>query len=254
MSDSKESVESLEEGDIFFFFRPTVNEDDPEGLGDVQNFGFVLRADGARIVRSMLVGRKRMPDTEKHERHWGMIDVVAKSAKDIEPGFRETHEDTKTRGEQVTPAARPAGEGRYAISLQDGQMHLSYALELPERRGDVQKTFKIPREGSYAISVKNPEKGSPEYAGLREEDKAEYPSDLQKEFRERRFDREDLELLNYEGAEFVLVGARRNPESAYDIDLETDSSTDYEDADAIRRLRMVKSRHPVAPLFEGRWE
>jgi hypothetical protein len=54
-------------------------------------------------------------------------------------------------------------------------MHLSYALELPKRRGDVQKALRIPREASYAISIKNPDKGSPEYAGLQDEDKAEYP-------------------------------------------------------------------------------
>jgi hypothetical protein len=27
-----------------------------------------------------------------------------------------------------------------------------------------------------------------------------------------------------------------------------------EQGDIMRRLRMVKSRHPVAPLLEGRWE
>ncbi len=246
--------ELLEQGDIFFFFRPTVNEDDPDALSDVQNFGFVLRADGGSNVRLMLVGRKRMPDTDEHERHWGMVDAVLDSAKEIEPSLREDHYDTKTRGEQKQPAARPAGEGRYVISLEDGQMHLSYALELPKRRGDVQKALRIPREASYAISVKNPDKGSPEYAGLQDEDKAEYPKSLQEEFRDRRFDSENLKLLDYEGAEFVLVCARRDPERAYDIDLEAEEAPDYENADTIRRLRMVKSRHPVAPLFGGNWD
>ena len=246
-------TEVLEEGDVFFFFRPKVNEDDPEGLADVQNFGLVLRPAGGARVRLMVIGRKRLPDTERHERHWGTVEAVAKSAKEIEAGLREEHYQTKTRGEQEQPAARPAGEGRYVISLEDGQMHLSCALEMPRTPGEVQKTLRIVPEASYAISVKNPEKGSPANAGLRAEEKANYPERLQEEFRDRRFDREDLELLDYEGAEFVLVGARRDPEREYGLDIDTDEA-DYEHADAVRRLRMVKSRHPVAPLFEGRWE
>ena len=247
------TTEVLEEGDIFFLYRPKVNEDHPEGLGNVQNFGMVLRPTGGAKVRLLMVGRKRLPDTDRHERHWGMVETVAKSAKDIEAGLREEHYETKTRGEQEQPAARPAGEGRYVVSLEDGQMHLSYVLELPEAPDEVQKALRIAPEASFAISIKNPQKGSPTYAGLRDEDKADYPASLQEEFRDRRFDREDLELLDYEGAEFVLVGARRDPERAYGLDIETDEA-DYEHADAVRRLRMVKSRHPVAPLFEGHWE
>ncbi|GAB1582770.1 hypothetical protein [Phyllobacterium phragmitis] len=132
-------------------------------------------------------------------------------------------------------------------------MHLSYALELPERPGEVQKAFRIAPEASYVLSVKNPEKGSPANAGLRKQDQADYPDKLQKEFRGRRFDREDVELLDFEGAEFLLVGARTNPEVAYGVELDTDAA-DYEHADTVRRLRMVKSRHPVKPLFEGRWD
>ena len=247
------TTEMVEQGDIFFFFRPKVNEDDPHGIGDVQNFGIVLRPQGGSKVRLLIVGRKRLPDTEPHERHWGVVEAVAKSAKEIEAGLREEHYDTKTRGEREQPAARPAGEGRYAISLEDGQMHFSYALEMPERPGEVQKALRIAPEASFALSIKNPEKGSPANAGLREEDEADYPDSVQEDFRDRRFDREDMELLDYEGAEFVLVGARNDPERAYGLELEAESA-DYDHADAVRKLRMAKSRHPVTPLFEGRWE
>jgi hypothetical protein len=62
-----------------------------------------------------------------------------------------------------------------------------------------------------------------------------------------------VRLLDYEGAEFILVGARRDPEKAYGLALETEKE-DEAHADIINRLRLAKSRHPVAPLFEGRWE
>ena len=132
-------------------------------------------------------------------------------------------------------------------------MHLAYSLELPERPREVQREFKIALEASYALSVKNPEAGQPRTAGLSKQDKADYPQKLQEEFRDRRFAREDVRLLDYEGAEFILVGARRDPEKAYGIALETEKE-DGAHADIINRLRMVKSRHPVTPLLEGTWK
>lgn len=245
-------TEVLEEGDIFFLYRPIVDKDDPHGLGDVQRFHIVLRPHGGGKARLLTVGRKRMPDVERHERNWGFVDAVTDSVRELEDGLREETYETKTRGEQRRPAARQAGEGVYAISLEDGQMHLSYALELPARPDEVQKTLRIAPEASYALSVKNPEKGQPKGAGLKPDQKVDYPKTLQEEFRDRRFAGEDVHLLDYEGAEFIMVGARTDPEAEYGVELDTENE-DYEHAEIIRKLRMVKSRHPVKPLFEGEW-
>lgn len=254
-TDDRQS-EVLEEGDIFFLYRPTVEEDEPSGLGDVQRFYVVLRPEGggpkSGKLRLLVMGRKRLPDVERHERTWGFVETVAGAAA-IEKELRETDYETKTRGKRRLPAARPAGEGVYAVTLEDGQMHLSYSLELPERPRDVQQAFKIAPEASYALSVKNPEAGQPRGAGLSDQGKADYPQTLQEAFRGRRFAREDVRLLDYEGAEFILIGARRDPEKAYGVALETEKE-DEAHADIINRLRMAKSRHPIAPLFEGRWE
>lgn len=56
-------------------------------------------------------------------------------------------------------------------------------------------------------------------------------------------------MLDYPGAEFILVGARLDPEQSYDMELPTEAE-DYEHAEIIRELRMTMSRHPVKPLFE----
>lgn len=245
-------TEVIEEGDIFFIYRPEVEEENPGGLGDVQRFYVVLRPKGGKL-RLLVMGRKRMPDVEQHERNWGFVDMVTASPQKIEREMREAEYGTKTRGERHLPAARPAGEGVYLVTLEDGQMHLVYSLELPERPSEVQKTFKIAPEASYALSVKNPGAGQPRTAGLRESEKADYPDALQKEFRGRRFEREDLRLLDYDGAEFIMVGARTNPEQAYGVEVETEKE-DYEHAEIVRKLRMVRSRHPVKPLFEGKWD
>jgi len=252
MAETDTDTELLEEGDIFFLFTPQVNEEAPSGADAVQRFFFALRPRGGP-VRLCIAGRKHMPDPDNHERVWGFVETIAKDAKAVEKGLRREDYETETRGEQTQPAARPAGEGVYAITAEDGQMHLSYELEMPDDPGEVQRTLNIAPKASYALSVKNPEAGSPRGAGLKEDEQADYPEDLQEVFRDRRFARECLDLLNYEGAEFVLVGARRDPEREYGVDLEAEEAG-YEDADTIRRLRMVKSRHPVKPLFEGAWE
>jgi hypothetical protein len=251
----KPDTEIVEEGDIFFLYRPRVEEHDPQGLEDVQRFHMVMRPKSGGKLRLCVVGRKRLPEAGKHERVWGFVDAVTDSGKSLESRLQEDEYETKTRGERHMPSARPAGEGVYAVSREDSQLHLSYVLELPEKPGEVQQALKIAPEAAYVLSIKNPEAGQPRSAGLSEAQKADYPEKLEREFEGRRFEGEDLRLLDYEGAEFILVGARRDPEAAYDLDLESRSEpSDYAHADSIRRLRMVKSRHPVTPLFEGRWD
>ncbi len=250
---TRRQPEVLERGDIFFLYRPAVEEEEPKGLVDVQRFFMVLRPEGETKFRLLVIGRKRLPDVGEHERFWGFVDRVEDSAEALERSLRASEYETKTRGERHEPAVRRAGEGVYAITLEAGQMHLSYALELPEHPSDVQRAFKIAPEASFALSIKNPEASTPPGVGLPEDRKAEFPEELMAEFRDRRFEREDVRMLDYPGAEFILVGARLNPESAYGVELPAEEENN-ERAEIIRDLRMTKSQHPVKPLFEGKWE
>jgi hypothetical protein len=256
------SQEILEQGDIYFLYRPKVRsakeaEEDAgapaaEDIDDVQSFYMVLKPQGGRF-RLINIGRKRLPDIEGHERNWGFVDMIADSGGDIEEGLRRAAYDTKTRGERVLPAARPAGEGVYALLREDSRMLLAWALELPKKPGPVQKAFNIPQEASVAISIANPEKrGGPRTAQLGEEQKARYPKSLQKEFRDRRFATEDPRLLDYEGAQVIFIGARRDPERAYDIDLQPEQESEGS-ADIFKQLRLARSRHPAEPLLRGEW-
>lgn len=245
-------TELAETGDIFFLYRPKVNEDDPSSIDDVQRFYFVLRPHDGSKLRLCAAGRKRLPEIDRHERTWGFVDAIAHDARSLESSLREETYETKTRGEQHTPAARPAGEGVYAISLEDGQMHLAYALELPDKPGEVQRSFKIAPEASFALSIKNPEAGQPKGAGLEPGRKPDYSDRLQKAFRGRRFASEDVRLLDHEGTEFILVGARRNPEEAYGEDLDAESESE-KSTDVVKQLHFRKSEHPMKPLFEGEW-
>jgi hypothetical protein len=256
-TDQDQSSEILEEGNIYFAYRPKVHaagddEEVAEGIGEVQNFYLVLKPQGGRF-RLINVGRKRLPEIDEHERNWGFVDLIADSGKEIEEALQRDTYETKTRGKRVRPAARPAGEGVYALIRKDGRMHLAWALELPKEPGPVQKAFNIPAEASLAISIANPEKrGGPRTAQLGEEQEADYPKTLQQEFRGRKFATEDPRLLDYEGAQVIFIGAREDPEEAYDIDLQPEQESEGS-ADIFKQLRFAKSRHPAEPLLKGEW-
>jgi hypothetical protein len=116
----------------------------------------------------------------------------------------------------------------------------------------VQRAFKIAPQASFALSVKNPEKPSPPGLGLGQAQEPDYPDRLQREFRGRRFAGENIKLLDVQGAEFILVGARTNPEKAYNVDLDVEKE-DERHSEMLRELKMAKSRHPIEPLFSGEW-
>lgn len=250
--DTKDGPETLEHGNIYFLYRPKVEQHEPEGLDDVERFYLVLRPDGRKLVRLTVIGRKRLPDIEDHERNWGFVEKIAETGADIQGELREYSYDTKTRGHRTRPAARPAGEGVYALLQVGREMHLVYALELPEKPGPVQKALNIARRGAFVVAVRNPEADKPPNVGLRERDEADYPKKLQREFQGRRFASADSRLLDYEGAEFILIGAVRNPERAYGVELDPEKETE-DSADIFKQLKLRKSNHPTEPLFTGEW-
>jgi hypothetical protein len=241
---------TIEEGNIWFLVRPRVEHHEPSGAEDVQNLYVVLSPHGTRSYRLAIVGAQRLPETHDSGRDklWGFISGVYDDPRELARDLTEETYQTKTRGERHRPAARPVGEGAYELVRHDGHTHLVYALELPREPGDVQEAFNIESEASYLITVKNPEQPSPPGAGLPRQRKAEYPAKLRERFRGRRFaDVDPSDFLDYEGTQFVLVGASDQ--------LERDLGETREPASAkiFRQLRLRKSEHPVEPLFEGRW-
>ena len=126
----------FERGDIFFFYRPRVSIDELRSLEDVQRFFLVLHPQGSSCVREIVVGSKRLPDMERHERAWALVARVSDSV-DFRDELEPRTYQTKTRGERMQPEPRPAGERRYMIVDHGCHTHLAYALELPSEPGSV---------------------------------------------------------------------------------------------------------------------
>jgi len=247
----REDVEILERGNIYFFYRPAVGEDAPKGLVDVQRFHFVLSPEGRELFRMITVGKKRLPEPDDAgQRFWGFVEKVGQTSGEM---VEELERGQMRDGFGTKRSARPAGEGVYALARHGNHTHLLYALELPAEPDEVQRELHIEKQGSYLLSVKNPEAGSPPSVGLDEERKAELPKELQERFGSRRFIAIDTpEFLDYEGAELLLMGSDEGPAGDLDIDLEPECESE-ETANLFQELEIDRDRHPVEPLLTGKW-
>jgi hypothetical protein len=230
-------------------------------MDDVQRLFAVLRPDDNDLYRLIVIGQKQLPDIHapqgRARRNWAFVDRVTRRPEDLHEAFARHTYETKTRGERLQPGARPAGEGVYAIVAHgeggSRHTHLAYALELPRRTGEVQEELNLPEQGSYVVTVKNPDVDSPRSVGLRRDRKAELPERLRERFRGRRFAELDPpDFLDHEGAELVLVGAREDPSEELGVALDPEEET-RRSADLCKDLRMDCGNRRARPLFAGEW-
>lgn len=76
--------QTLEEGDVFFLYRPKVDVARVNGLADVQRFFVVRKPRTKPVFRRMIIGRKRLPGLAEHGRTWAVIDLVTDDSEELE--------------------------------------------------------------------------------------------------------------------------------------------------------------------------
>lgn len=149
---------------------------------------------------------------------------------------------TKTKGLRTEPGAIVAGAGRYLLFKKDSSTELAYKLDRPEKRGKVQKELNILPEASYIISVKNPSVKTP---GFADQDPG-FPKSLEKKFAEKRWlSVEDSKFLNYEKAQFLLIGAHSDLKD-HDVKVTGRSSL-------FKSMDLKKSQWPMESLEKGKF-
>lgn len=194
-------VQVLEEGNIYFVCRPKTEQCEIHSVADVQRLYVVLEPGGARRYRLLVIGKKKMPDQEGRDRFWGFVDALAQDGDDIAAEFKGFHAKD---GDKVV--SRSVAEGKYKIFKHGDHTHLSYTLDLPKELGDDCKELNIGQEGSYLINLKINE-ANIETEGL-PKDAEERSANVTEELPGVKFIPLDPpSMIDYEGAEFILVGS-----------------------------------------------
>jgi hypothetical protein len=252
--------EILEEGDIFFFYRPRVGVEEVRGREDVQRLYMILapRRPRRRPFRLLVIGRKKLPEilhgqAHPEERNWAMVVLTTDDPNEIRRELSAKHYVTVTRGERLLAAAKPVGEGRYQLVRHGNHSELAYVLELPERPGPAQDEFEIKREASYIVAVRNPDVPVP--PGLpASAEQPSYPERLTRQFGSHRWiSVDDPELLDHPHSQILLLGARAGAvEEELGIRIEEEHET-VNSAEVFRRLRLNRKEIPLEPLFKGRF-
>lgn len=239
----------LEQGDLHVLYRPAVEEDDPSGLVDVADLHLVLVPREDHPARLVTVGRKRLPTVDERDRFWGYVSAVPEDRDQLAEILGPDTYETQTRGRRRRPACRPAATGVYDLRRRGRDTRLAVVFDDADgdpAAGEVQDALNVPPEATYVVTVKNPEAGSPDGAGLDDDRQADLPGELRDRFEGRRWIAVDPSaFLDHEGVELLFIGAEEEAEGLWDDDADA--------ADVYAQLRLDREQHPPQPLLEGSW-
>ncbi len=234
----------LEQGDIFFFYRPRIGVEIRDDEEDLERLFIILHPSGESLYREILLGKRRQPGPKDRGRFWGLSYRVLRSPAEVGKALEEQRYATRNRGERARPAARPAGEGVYALVKHGDHTHLAYALELPNREGEVQRELEIEDEADFIVAIKNPGHAG----GL-----PAYPRRLALRFRGRPWIPVDpVDYLDVEGTELAFLATRKDLSRELGIAFER-GRENRRSAEISRALKLQRIGAPVRPLFDGVW-
>ncbi len=273
-------VKTLEQGDIFFFYRPKVSSKEIKSINDVRRFYMVLCPEDEqkiidntnndtntkekKIYRLFIIGKKSLPEIRKtearsSERFWAQVGGIFYDSKKL-------GEDLTAEEFRKGDAARPVGEGKYAIIEHQNHTELAFILEMPQEIGEAQKELGIQKEATYIITVINPNKPVPEGYSTAEAEHPKYPEEIEKYLNniQDKFISlsQNLNLINYQNAQVVLIGAREGKDiikQEIGLDIETeneggDKENISSSADIFTKLKIRKEQVPIKPIIEGKFQ
>ncbi|GAO48152.1 hypothetical protein G7K_2333-t2 [Saitoella complicata NRRL Y-17804] len=272
--DKESSSQTLEKGLVYFFFRPKIDVETPHDAdADIQRSYIVLRpigkneklGDSARDAendktRIIEIPKKKLPATGRHDRFLTFVPkgCAGMVLKEVRERLCEDVNETKTKGTRVTPAARPEGEGVYSIVHDGSTTHFAYMLTVPSEPA---KAFNIRSQGSFVVSVKNPEtKQPPQARGLPQ---AEYPKEVIEKFRQRSWAPLEPEFMSYDHAQILFIGEKGDVADELDkAEMEEIEKLEEEDEKRMKHLgeedgvfkdlKLTKDEFPEDAL-EGTW-
>lgn len=207
----------LEKGVVYFFTRNRVSVDEAESVGDLQRTFFVLRplpagaklGDGAvqdlKNNRLFALPKKVFPKSHS-DRFMAFVEKANTSIQDLKDNFfKGADYNTQTQGTRHTDPVTPVAEGVYLITrTEDATTHLVYSTTIPSEIGEVQEDLGIKEQGSFVISVKNPERSGPASASLPQ--KPDFSKEIIEEFRGLAWAEVKPKYLDHEYCQILLIG------------------------------------------------
>jgi hypothetical protein len=279
---SEKTSEILEKGLIYFFYRPKIDSEEVKGINDVAKLYILLYPQDPESggeqekgktstskKRLFSISKKKLPQLKQHGKYWGFVVKTSDSIEEIvKTEFEEKDYSTKTRGVRHLQGLRPVAEGVYAICTHGDHTHLVYVLEIPEKLGEVQDAFNIEKEGSYILSIKNPEMSSVWGEWEPKKNALEYPEEMKKVFGDKKkggstyrwHPANPISLLDYEGAQLLLIGAAEDiveelgETGEYIEELEKIDAKRISDDKLFQELHLDKKKHSPVPLLQGLWK
>lgn len=199
-------ISTIDCGTVYFFYRPKIDQEQAANLSEVQRFFLIFKPDKSSNYIELIVGKKKMP-VQQQETFFCYVENVYEDQSQVVDALGDSNYQTVTQGSRHESTVRCVGQGRYALIGHDGHTHFCYDLSRPKVCGDVQKAFALEQSGDFLITVKNPKFKENVTLGLDDDQKAQYPDDLQKLFGDNHFHPlSTVDFLFNIGAEILLIG------------------------------------------------
>ena len=203
---------TLEHGSLSFFFRPRVEEQQPDESDDVQRLLFLFSPGGSPMERLIAIARERTRPPDGHDRLWGYVDLV------LTPYDMQVALGAQVYGARHLRAARPFAGGAYELVFHDDHSHLRWSVDRVEDDAIARETGLGP-SADFVVGICNPNPaawGLDEFPELQSElfDELEvhvtipapFPPAMQRRFAGRTFVPLDSPAwLDHPGAELVFV-------------------------------------------------
>ncbi|KAI1325088.1 hypothetical protein F5Y16DRAFT_278244 [Xylariaceae sp. FL0255] len=236
----------LEKGLIYFFFRGRVGIEEPSEVNEIQRSYMLLRPldKDAKLgegtikdvgnTRLIAVPKKVFPQSGR-DRWLAFVEKSSVSFSTLKDEFLSaTDYMTKTVGARHSPAATPAAEGVYVITTTGRESHLAYVITLPSSLGEVQTELGLKEKGSFVLSTRNPQTSAPQGTALPES--ADYPQEIQDDFRSRRWMPTEPKHLDYTNTQFLLIGESSGIEKATEPQKEDEEQGKEKPEDELEKL------------------
>ncbi|BGP32905.1 hypothetical protein JCM10296v2_004690 [Rhodotorula toruloides] len=232
----------IEKGHVYFIYRPKVEIDHPESLDDVQRFHLLVVPHGSKLHRLIAIGKKALPDASESTRPiWGQVVNVGEDMKALKEGLGPKTYETKTRGTRHQAGARVAASGAYVLYTVENypkdsanesavyHTYFAYEIAVPHDMGEVQDALHIQHEGAFTLQVKNPEAPStnPAVGNQPASKHPQFPPEYKKLFHTKFIPASPPELLDYPGAELLLIPSKH--EAVQDIGEKAEKELDKEE-------------------------